>query len=572
MMNTERTIKYFAYVRKSSEGKERQALSIPAQKENIRQIFPGIDIEFIEEEKSAFKPYNRPNLASLLERLDKGERTGLIAYSPDRLSRNEVDASAVTYRIRTGAIKDLKFPTYHFENSPEGIWALQMALSQSQYESAKKGRDVKRGLNTKAKMGWRPSGAPVGYLNTPDKAKGFKTIERDPGRFVLVRRLWDLILTGNYTVPQVLEESKKMGLTTPQHNKIGGKPLGRSYLYKNVFSNAFYYGWFQYKDKDTGEMVWQQGEHEPMIEKWEFDRVQQLIGRKDAARPKTHHDMAFTGSLMRCASCGSSITAEPKVKHNKNGNVHHYVYYHCTKKKNPRCTERSIELKELNRQVTEILNGLEISERFKDCAIKNLHEVRKDEAETREVVFKNKHKELEAVNNQLDALLLKYTAPENTEGGIISSDEYQAFKKRLLERKNALESELTDKGKELEQWLELSERTFNFARYARVWFEKGDNSTKRSILACLGSNLVLKDQKINVELHPFFLSILENKEMLVAEETRARTSKSPYTKRQKGTFVPSRPTGLRQLDAFRTLNWRAIESELQICVPTTLQT
>src|SRR5690606_33461106 len=133
--------------------------------------------------------------------------------------------------------------------------------------------------------------------------------------------------------------------------------------------------------------------------------------------------------------------------------------------------------------------------------------VRKDEAETREVVFKNKHKELEAVNDQLDTMLLKYTAPENTDGSIISADEYQALKKRLLERKNALENELTDKGKEMEQWLELSERTFNFARYARIWFEKGDNATKRSILACLGSNLVLKDQKINVELHPFFLSI-----------------------------------------------------------------
>lgn len=542
--NTEHKIKYFAYVRKSSENKERQALSIGAQKEKVRDMFPDLDIEFVEEEKSAFKPYIRTLFAKTLERIDKGERGGLIAYSPDRLSRNEVDASTITYRVRMGAIKDLRFATSHFENSPEGIWSLQMALSQSQYESAKKGRDVKRGLNAKAKLGWRPSGAPVGYLNTPDKAKGFKTIECDPDRFAQVRSLWDLMLTGNYTVPQVLKESRKMGLTTPKHNKIGGKPLGRSYLYTNVFSNPFYYGWFQYKDKDTGEMVWQKGEHTPMIEKWEFDRVQQFMGRTDASRPKTHHEMAFTGSLMRCASCDSSITAEPKVKRNKNGNVHHYVYYHCTKRKNPDCTERSIELKELDRQVIEILDGLEISERFKDWAIKNLHEVRKDQAETREEIFKNKHNELEAINDQLHALLLKYTAPENTAGNIISSDEYQAFKKRLLERKNALESELNDKGKELEQWLELSERTFNFARYARAWYEKGDNATRRSILACLGSNLVLKDRKIHVELHPFFSSILKNKKKLAVEESSARTYKSPYFDRQKGAFAPLRPTGL----------------------------
>lgn len=289
-----------------------------------------------------------------------------------------------------------------------------------------------------------------------------------------------------------------------------------------------------------------------MIERWEFDRVQTLLGRKDAARPKAHHDMAFTGSLMRCASCGSSITAEPKVKRNKNGNVHHYVYYHCTKKKNPSCTERSVELKELNRQVLELLDTLTISERFKDWAIRNLHEVRTGEAETREVVMKNKRKELEGAESQLDALLLKYTAPENTDGSIISLDEYQALKKRLLERKNALESELTDKGKEMEQWLELSEKTFNFASYACVWFERGDSATKRSILACLGSNLVLKDQKINMELHPFFLSIVENKKKLELEEASARTSESGSPKRQKGTFVPSRPIMLRMLNEVRT--------------------
>src|SRR3989344_5763115 len=171
MKKIETEIKYFAYVRKSSEGQERQALSIPAQKEKVQKMFPGLDIEFIEEEKSAFKP-GRPMFAQMIARMDKGEKVGLIAYHPDRLSRNEVDASSITYRVRKGGIADLKFATYHFENNPEGIWMLQMALSQSQYESAKKGRDVKRGLEMKAKMGWRPSGAPIGYSNTPGKEKG----------------------------------------------------------------------------------------------------------------------------------------------------------------------------------------------------------------------------------------------------------------------------------------------------------------------------------------------------------------------------------------------------------------
>ena len=166
MTKDKNKIKYFAYVRKSTEGEERQALSIPAQMDKLKEIFGSdLDIEFVEDKASAFKPFNRPNFASMLDRIRKGERTGLIAWHPDRLSRNEKDAGEITYMIRTGVIEDLKLATYHFENTPEGIWMLQMALSQSQYESAKKGRDVKRGLEQSAKLGFYPAPAPLGYLD-----------------------------------------------------------------------------------------------------------------------------------------------------------------------------------------------------------------------------------------------------------------------------------------------------------------------------------------------------------------------------------------------------------------------
>src|SRR5665213_3390832 len=89
--------KYFAYLRKSSEDKERQALSIPAQRAQLSERFPTLDIEFVDEEKSASIPYNRPKFTDMFLRIRNGERAGLIAWHPDRLSRNEVDASTLTY-------------------------------------------------------------------------------------------------------------------------------------------------------------------------------------------------------------------------------------------------------------------------------------------------------------------------------------------------------------------------------------------------------------------------------------------------------------------------------------------
>jgi DNA invertase Pin-like site-specific DNA recombinase len=66
-----------------------------------------------------------------------------------------------------GHLKDLKFCSYNFDGSPEGIMMLQMTMNQGQYESSKQGKDVKRGLATKAGTGEKPGRVPPGYMKIP---------------------------------------------------------------------------------------------------------------------------------------------------------------------------------------------------------------------------------------------------------------------------------------------------------------------------------------------------------------------------------------------------------------------
>jgi site-specific DNA recombinase len=159
-------LRYIAYIRKSTEQAERQSLSIPAQKRKIKEIHPNLKIvKTFEESGSAFKP-GRSLFNQMIETIDKGEADAIICWHPDRLSRNEVDASTITYRIRQGVIKDLKFGSYTFDNSPEGIMMLQGVMSHSQYFSSKLSKDVKRGNDEQRKRGWLTGRAPEGYLNT----------------------------------------------------------------------------------------------------------------------------------------------------------------------------------------------------------------------------------------------------------------------------------------------------------------------------------------------------------------------------------------------------------------------
>ncbi len=183
------------------------------------------------------------------------------------------------------------------------------------------------------------------------------------------------------------------------------------------------------------------------------------------------------------------------------------MYYRCTKKRDRNCPEKTLELQEFNRQVDAIIQKLTITEKFKDWAIKYLYFLRKEEAATYKTQFEEKQKELVTVIQQLDALLFKYASPENRDGEFINAQEYSRMKSALLKEKSRLEEELSDQGKEKEKWLDMSERTFNFARYASYWFAHGDDDVKRAIFACLGSNLLLTNKTIDITLRKPFQMI-----------------------------------------------------------------
>ena len=222
MQQENNKIKYLAYCRKSTEDKEKQVLSIETQKDKINEFFGDLEIvEILEEKRSAFHPYIRPVFDTMMRRIKNGEIQGIVTWHPDRLSRNEVDAGDITYMVRTGKIKDLKFGSYNFDNSPEGILMLQMALCQSQYSSAKNSKDTKRGLEKKARMGWLPGRPTIGYLNDKYKEKGKKEIIKDPDRFDLVKRLWEMLLTGQYPIKKLYEiATNEWGLTVSKKTKM----------------------------------------------------------------------------------------------------------------------------------------------------------------------------------------------------------------------------------------------------------------------------------------------------------------------------------------------------------------
>lgn len=533
MVQDSEKVKYIAYSRKSTEGEDRQILSLDDQKRELEEMEKRDGLKITErylgtgkgESQSAHRR-GRPVFGHIMDEIESGRANGLLVWHPNRIARNAYDGGLVITLMDEGKLLEIRTPHRIYRNTPDDKFFLQLEFGMAKKSSDDNGVAVKRGLKTKAQMGWRPNRAALGYLNTITREKGANQIVNDPERFDSVKRMWQMMLTGNYTPPKILEiATKEWKFKTRPTKRHIGKNLSRSGIYR-IFTDSFYCGWYQYgRPRQTYK-----GSHEAMVTEEEFDRVQKILGREGKPRPKEHR-FAFTG-IMRCGNCGAMITAEEKIKKQKNGNTHHYVYYHCTKRKDENCPEKMIELKELNAQIDVLLEHLTISDKFKSWALKYLHEIRQNEANSNESILDNKQKNLNQTIKQLDNLMLKYTSPENENGRLITDQEFQDLKQRLLKEKSSLEDDLRTHGKKIEDWVELTEKTFNFARYARVWFEHGDMQTRRAVFAALGSHLIIKDQKLNVELHPYFKVLFESVEKAEKELLKVRTSENVEDKRK----------------------------------------
>lgn len=535
MKNNNTTIKYINYNRKSREDKNAQILSLTSQKEwceEIRKQRHLLVSEVLEEAKSAKTPYKRDQFDYLVRQLKGNKAQGIICWKLDRLARNPEEAGIILGMLKRGEIQHII--TNEREYRPEDNSIISYVdFSMADQFTRDLGKNVKRGLDKKIELGWRSGNVPLGYLNSKTKLKGEQDIHNDPERFSIVKQTLHTMLTGNYSVPKLLEiVNNQLGLLTIATRRYPSRKIHLTHLY-GILSNPFYYGWFPWRNADTGLIEWKKGKHEAIITPEEFDRIQFLIGRKGRPRPKTHK-FAFTG-LMRC-SCGGTITCEEKFKKQKNGNTHHYIYYHCGRKINPDCVEKSVELKSFNKQVDEILEKMTISEKFKSWAIKYLHEIGKKEAETFQTVLENKQKRLGQITEQMTNLALLFTSPDNRDHVMLSPEEYSRTKQPLMKEQIALEHDIQSQGEETRNWVELTEKTFNFACYARMWFAQGDLETKRAIFACIGSDLMLKDQKVLLNIHKPLQFIFENAKSAEKEISRVEPPKTVANKEEKDIF------------------------------------
>jgi site-specific DNA recombinase len=468
-------IKYFIYARKSTRGKEKQMLSIPSQLAALEKLAKQQNltvIGIIREKQSAHLP-GRPLFNAMMKRIEAGEASGIIAWHPDRLARNSKDGGDIIYFLDEGFLTDLKFATFWFENTPQGKSNLGHEFVQTKQYSDKLGCDTQRGLENKAKMGYFPGLAPVGYLN--DKAT--KTIVVDPHTAPLVKKAFETFAEGDKTLEYMRKFFAEHGILSVKRCRkdTGGNSIHIERV-RRILRNPFFYGHFEY----AGEVY--EGKHKPIITKELFDKVQAVIAKRTHQYPEERIPKPFLG-LFQCGECGMAITAELQKGH---------TYYHCTKKsKTQKCSQKQyVREEDIDRQLSALLEPFSLPAEAADKMIGMAEQEKENAGQTSAALVQEAQIEMKSVQASLNRLVSIYVSQD------IDRETFLAQKETLLAKKKRLQESIKKNENGQMPWIEPFTEWIKAAKTMGEIALNGSPQEKKTIASkVFGSNLFLDSKK-----------------------------------------------------------------------------
>ncbi len=455
--------KYFLYARKSSEDEERQVMSIEAQLVELADYAKRENIEIVEtftESKSAKQP-GRPVFNDMMARVHASrEPVGIIAWHPDRLARNSVDGGQIIYSIDTQRVVALRFPTFWFEPTPQGLFMLQVAFGQSKYYSDNLSENVKRGIRQKLRRGEWPGKAPLGYVNNLKS----HDIEPDPMKAKIIARAFAEYAAGKHSLESLRQRLSFWGVV----NRYG-KPISVSTVQRMLTCKA-YIGVIE----RAGESY--AGGFPPIVSVATFEKVQQVLKNKSKPRYKRQrHNFPFIG-LFTCGECGSAITAQYA-----NGNGGRYVYYRCTKKRGA-CSQSYLREDLLLAQLRQVISNVAICEDWQVKMLAQIEKWQKEANQSSQTFAQNISDEIEHIEKKLGILV------DSLLDSVIEKPVYLAKKDELIRRKVELEQKKVDFGQKGDNWIEPLKQWVRDAHHAKKLTASNDFDEIKTFVGKIGTN------------------------------------------------------------------------------------
>ncbi len=487
-------MKYFLYARKSTDVEDKQVLSIEAQLHELRSLARREDLEIVVEltESRTAKVPGRPVFNDMMARIQRGEAQGIICWKLDRLARNPVDDGLVSWLLQQSVIARIATPERSYFPA-DNVLLMSVEFGMANQYVRDLAVNTARGLRQKARNGHYPSQAPLGYLNDSRT----KTIVVDRKKSKLVLAAFELYAQNGSRLEDVANFLFENGIATKSTKRWqngGSRPLKKDQA-KLILTNSFYYGHFRY----AGEIY--EGKHTPIIAKELFDKVQKVLALRGKVQRHTKEPQQLCG-LLKCGSCGCSITAEVQTK--KSGRQ--YIYYHCTKKRGV-CDGAYIREEELDTQRSELLLKFHLPREWAEELNRMAEKDAADAAQTTAASVSALRADIAELDGKIARLTDLFVEQD------IDRDEYLSRKRELMSRKRTAQENILRLEGNATAWLEPMRKWIKEASMLDEIADSKDFPAKKSSLQKIfGSNLSLVAREARGTAKPHWFSLVGGKE------------------------------------------------------------
>lgn len=421
-------------------------------------------------ERESAKQTGRPVYNEMLRRIEAGEAAGIVAWHPDRLARNAVDGGRIIELLDKRKLVALKFPSFWFENNPQGRFMLMMAFAQSAHYVDALSVNTKSGLDRKVARGDFPGQARVGYLNN----RRTKRIVADRERAPVIRELFERYATGSDTLDDLRAFLFSRGIGAGRGAK---KPMNR-FRVGRILADPIYCGLFRW----NGEI--HRGNHEPIISRELYDRAQAVRERRvkylrgsAALKP-----FAYRRTLV-CGGCGGAVTAESQKGH---------TYYRCSRKvkRAVRCAEPYIREEALDRQIRELLRPFTLPSGWADEMLARVEAERVEAAQSAVSLIDENCRKIDTINASL------ITLQDGLVDGLFDHDYVRAKREDLVATRRELEARNAALSNDSAAWLEPFREFVSTARNIGETVSKGTKEARAELARKIfGSNLFLTNRE-----------------------------------------------------------------------------
>jgi len=233
------------YFRVSSKPQDEDGFSLPAQRKLLIEYGHSSALRIVKEfvDIETAKTSGRSAFGQMVKFLQKNPSvTHIIVEKVDRLYRNFKDYVLIDeLRCTLHLVKDGQVLSPDSRSSEKFLHGIKVLMAKNYIDNLSE--EVRKGMTEKAEQGIWPSYAPLGYLNTK-LPSGKNGIAQDKSRAKLVRRLFEMYATGNFSLKQLAQWAASARLTF----RKSGRPVNKATI-QGILHNLIYTGDFEFNGK-----------------------------------------------------------------------------------------------------------------------------------------------------------------------------------------------------------------------------------------------------------------------------------------------------------------------------------